>query len=93
MTEIRARFASMAASHPTLNDDDNRDSVPTYSGAHVSAMASPHSGRSSTPATPAVPPVTRDMFAELQVDVSELRAEVSRLREELRQLKTAVGLG
>ncbi|MBM4004627.1 MAG: DUF480 domain-containing protein [Planctomycetes bacterium] len=91
MAEIRARFAGMAALHPTPIDDDG-DSTPTYSGAHAKPMSGPHAGHGSTPAAPVVPGVTRDMFSELQVDVSELRAEVSRLREELRQLKTQVGL-
>jgi uncharacterized protein YceH (UPF0502 family) len=87
LTELRQRFAGYVApaSSSSADDDDAPRPVPTSGSA------------SSTPRAASPPPigvggVTKDMFAELEVEVATLRAEVSRVREELRDLQRQLGV-
>lgn len=74
LNEIRARIGSVSAASTADDSDDH----PARSPSPASAGSVNTGG------------VTRDMLAEVQVDVAELRAEVSRLREELRDLKQQI---
>ena len=61
--------------------------ITSAQGSH--GVSSPHRAQPAAPSMAGQ--VTRDMFAELEVEVAELRAEMARVREELRDIRQQLG--
>jgi uncharacterized protein YceH (UPF0502 family) len=80
LVELRAEYAGYTGAPNDAGEEG------TTSAHAPHAAASPHRAQSlqAPPATAGT--VTRDMFAELEVEVAELRAEMARVREELRAM-------
>lgn len=81
LVELKAEFAD----HTGESSSDQP--ITSTQGSH--GVSSPH--RVQPVAPPIVGQVTRDMFAELEVEVAELRAEMARVREELRDIRQQLG--
>lgn len=84
LVELRNRFANYVAPTSTTADEEE-----TPRSAHAATSPAP---RPTAPAPLAAGGVTKDMFAELELEVATLRAEVSRVREELRDLQRQLGV-
>jgi uncharacterized protein YceH (UPF0502 family) len=84
LVELRAEYAG----HVGTPNDPGEEATTTTHAQHP--PATPHRV-SSSPAPQTAGLVTRDMFAELEVEVAELRAEMARVREELREIRTQLG--
>ena len=78
LTEIRAQFAG----HVPPAGDDDEGPRPSIAGTARQAVAA------RSPALAAGPAISRDEFAELNVEVAELRAEVARLREQVQAFES-----
>ena len=88
LVELRAEYAGHTGGSPNDPGEEATTSAHAPHGA-----ATPHhvqAARSSPPSTAGT--VTRDMFAELEVEVAELRAEMARVREELGDIRRQLGL-
>jgi uncharacterized protein YceH (UPF0502 family) len=83
LVELRQRYAGYVAPSSSSEDDDAPRSGPP---------SSPPPPRVSTAPPVASGGVTKDMFAELELEVATLRSEVSRVREELRDLQRQLGV-
>jgi uncharacterized protein YceH (UPF0502 family) len=83
LVELRARYAG----HVAVADDAEEvgNAAPASSSAPRPASATPA-------ATFSPGGVTKDMFAELELEVTTLRADVARLRGELRDLQQQLGV-
>jgi uncharacterized protein YceH (UPF0502 family) len=81
LVELKAEFAGHTG------EPGSDQPVTSTQGSH--GVSSPH--RPQPVAPPIVGQVTRDMFAELEVEVAELRAEMARVREELRDIRQQLG--
>lgn len=86
LVELKARFANYV---PPAGDAGH-DEAPRAAPAHVAHVmhAPPHSQATA----PSAGGITRDMFAELELEVAALRADVSKLRNELRDLQQQLGV-
>lgn len=85
LVELRAQYAGYtgAASFDAPNDAGEGSHSSTH--APHAASSPRHAQHTAAPATSGW--VTRDMFAELEVEVAELRAEMARVREEMKELR------
>jgi uncharacterized protein YceH (UPF0502 family) len=83
LVELRARYAGHQG---VAEQAEEEGSAPSPASAPVRPA----------PATPAAtfgtPGVTKDMFAELELEVTALRADVAKLRKELRDLQKELGV-
>lgn len=80
LVELRAQYAG----HSGAPNDAGEEGKTSAHAPH--AAASPHHVQQAPPPATAGW-VTRDMFAELEVEVAELRAEMARVREELKEIR------
>ena len=80
LVELRAEYAGYSG-----GASDREESTTSAHTPHPAA--SPHHAQHMHPAPSTAGLVTRDMFAELEVEVAELRAEMARVREELREIR------
>lgn len=81
--ELRARYAGHVGTTEPSDDD----------GPRPAPVTTPPRATSATPAASfTAPSVTKDMFAELELEVHALRADVARLRDELRSLQVELGV-
>lgn len=87
LTELRARYANHAGHGAPASDEPDAAPPQTPSPAPQRSQ-----GGTAPAATFAPSGVTKDMFAELELDVASLRAEVARLRSELRELQQQLGV-
>lgn len=74
-------------------EDGNDTAVaagPASAGGSRGAAVSP--AMKHIPAPSSAPPVTRDMFSELELEVAQLRTEVARLREQVQQIAQTGGI-
>lgn len=81
LVELRAEYAG----HTGAPNDAGEEGTTSAHASH--AAASPHQIQRGHAAPPTAGAITRDMFAELEVEVAELRAEMARVREELREIR------
>jgi uncharacterized protein YceH (UPF0502 family) len=82
LVELRAEYAGHAGGAP---NDAGEEGTTAAHAPHVAA--SPHHVQHMHAAPATAGTVTRDMFAELEVEVAEMRAEMARVREELRDIR------
>jgi uncharacterized protein YceH (UPF0502 family) len=83
LVELKARYAGHVAAPDEAEEE----------GAARPPAATPARPAPATPAATFNPPgVTKDMFAELELEVHQLRADVAKLREELRGLQSELGV-
>jgi uncharacterized protein YceH (UPF0502 family) len=92
LVELRAQYAghsyagdSYAGNSGDAPNDAGEEGTTAAHAPH--AAASPHRVQQMPSAPSTAGTVTRDMFAELEVEVAELRAEMARVREELREMR------
>jgi uncharacterized protein YceH (UPF0502 family) len=76
LEELRARFASYVPP-AALDSEESRPAPPSHVTQPPPRAAS----------QPAIPAVTADQFADLEVEVAELRAEMARLKETVGKLE------
>ena len=85
LVELRARYAGHTGAAEQAAEEG---SAPTPAPAAAASRPAP-----ATPAaTFSAAGVTKDMFAELELEVHALRADVARLRDELRSLQQELGV-
>jgi uncharacterized protein len=91
LVELRGEYAG----HSGGGAPNDAGEEQTTSAHAPHGAATPHHVQAARPA-PAPPStagmVTRDMFAELEVEVAEMRAEMARVREELGDIRRQLGL-
>lgn len=90
LEELKRQFAGHV---PAEEGDDAAAAVagtPASAAGSRGAAVSPAMKHIPAP-SPAAPPVTRDMFSELELEVAQLRTEVVKLRERLHKLELTVG--
>lgn len=80
LVELRARYAGYTAPPESPADEPARPVTPSTAVPARPISAPPSAG------------VTKDMFAELELEVHALRADVARLRDELRSLQADLGV-
>jgi uncharacterized protein len=76
LVELRARYANYVGKSDPSDDEGGGGPAPS----RPAASAAPAGG------------VTKDMFAELELEVAALRVDVARLRDELRELQDQLGV-
>jgi uncharacterized protein YceH (UPF0502 family) len=101
MIELTPPGRGQVVSHNLYKDRELVELKTEYAGrtgdegttsSHAShAAAAPHHVQHIHSPGPAPGGVTRDMFAELEVEVAELRAEMARVREEMREMREKIG--
>jgi len=87
LVEVRTEYAGHSYAGDSGGAPNDAGEEGTTSAHAPHAAASPHRVQQTQAALSTAGTVTRDMFAELEVEVAELRAEMARVREEIREMR------